>query len=307
MSILIISPSRDTSVWQTLFAEHYPEEELEIWPDVKNPDKVEVALLWNHPAGILSQFPNLRLISSMGAGVDHILRDPAIPAHLPITRIVDERLSQSMNRYVAACVLHYHRRLVHFGALQRMEKWDMSAPEEEVKIGILGMGELGLEAAKTLAALNFEVFGLNRSGKKAGGEIPCYAEDQMDEFLAQSQVLVCMLPLTEATKGILNTHLFNRLPKGTCLINAARGAHLREDDLIPALDKGQLSYAYLDVFQEEPLPKGHPYWQREDIFITPHIASVTNPEATVPLVMDNIARMRAGKELRFRVDREKGY
>ena len=307
MSILIISPSRDTSVWQARFRELYPEEELEIWPDVKNPEQVEVALLWNHPPGILSEYPNLKLISSMGAGVDHILRDPAIPAHLPITRIVDELLSRSMNRYVASCVLHYHRRFVHFGALQKEENWDMSMPEKEIKIGILGMGELGFEAAKTLASLDFTVFGLTRSGKKAGGEIPCYAEAQMDEFLAQSQVLVCMLPLTEATKGILNRALFDRLPKGACLINAARGAHLIEEDLIPALDSGQLSYAYLDVFREEPLAKGHPFWQREDILITPHIASVTNPNATVPLVMDNIARMRTGKELRFVVDREKGY
>jgi glyoxylate/hydroxypyruvate reductase A len=306
MSILIISPSRPTQEWEQLFAIHYPEEQLEVWPDVANPEEVEVVLLWNHPVGILNRFSQLRLISSMGAGVDHILRDRSIPAHIPITRIVDDLLSRSMNCYVAACVLHYHRRWAHFENLQRQKKWDMTMPEKEVRIGILGMGALGLEVAKTLQSLDFEVFGLTRRGNEAGG-VPCYAKDQLDEFLAKSDVLVCMLPLTEATREILNAELFARLPMGACLINVARGAHLKEEDLLPALNSGQLSAAYLDVFQQEPLPEDHPFWVHPQIFISPHIASVTNPAATIPLVMDNVRRMRKGEPLHYQVDRDQGY
>lgn len=306
MSIAIIAPSRNTRNWEELFERRFPEEKVWVWPDIPNPSQVEVALVWYHPKGELNRFPNLKLISSMGAGVDHILSDITIPSHIPITRIVDELLANSMDRYVLSCVLHYHRQFFRFDKQKANKNWDMSSPEIPVSVGIFGVGALGISASNKLHQLGFDVCGLATSARLHDG-IKVFGLSELDAFVGSINMLVCLLPLTKETEGILNKDLFAKMKRGSALVNAARGKHLVEEDLLWAMDEGIISAAYLDVFQVEPLPREHAFWSRENILITPHIASVTNPEATVPLVMENIYRLRKKEPLLFEISREKGY
>ncbi|GGZ32898.1 glyoxylate/hydroxypyruvate reductase A [Echinicola pacifica] len=306
MSLAIISPSRDVSPWLEIFKKEVPDLPLSIYPDIPHPDEVEAVMLWQHPKGIINEYPNLKLICSMGAGVDHILGDETIPTHIPITRIVDPRLTFSMTNYVTMGVLNYHRKWNRFQAQQQKKLWDMKAPEAEVKIGVMGVGELGGDVLDKLSYLGLEVVGYGNS-PKPDFDYPYYYGDQLEAFLQECNVLVCLLPLTADTRGFLNIRLFEKCKQGTYLINVARGKHLVEEDLIEALDKGYLSGALLDVFHKEPLPESHPFWAHPQVEITPHIASITNPSAAAPQILENYRRMQAGEELMNKINRNKGY
>ncbi|SFU12670.1 glyoxylate/hydroxypyruvate reductase A [Algoriphagus locisalis] len=306
MSLAIVSPGKKPDVWIKEFKALAPELSIEVYPEINEPEKVEYVFLWQHPEGILSDFPNLKLISSMGAGVDHILRDKSIPSHIPIVRIVDEKLTFSMTNYVVMGVLNYHRRTPRFQMNQTRKVWDMSMPELDVTVGVMGVGALGKDVMDKLNYMGFPVVGFGFS-EKNDFEFPYYTKDKLEEFLKEVNVLVCLLPLTPDTENILNADLFSKCNPNTYLINVARGRHLVEDDLIESLESGQLSGAMLDVYREEPLPENHPFWENWKITMTPHIASVTNPQAAAPQVIENITRIRANKELINVVNRSKGY
>jgi len=306
MGIAIISPGRDVSIWIDNITKLDNNIEVQVYPNIIDKEKIEAVLLWQHPYGILESFPNLKLVCSMGAGVDHILKDDRIPTHLPITRIVDEKLTFSMTNYVIMGVLNFHRQILRYQKDQQRRVWDMSNPEIPVCVGIMGAGELGGDVIKKLNFMGIEVAGLGHSPKK-GLDYPYYDKTQIDQFLKSINVLVCMLPLTQETEGILNIDLFRKCNKGTYLINVARGKHLLEDDLLMAIDEGYISGALLDVFQKEPLPEAHPFWTKQEIMITPHIASVTNPEAASPQIVENYHRMKNNLQLLNVIDRNKGY
>ncbi|WPR76668.1 glyoxylate/hydroxypyruvate reductase A [Algoriphagus sp. NG3] len=306
MSLAIISPGKNPDVWIKEFRALAPDLTIEVYPEIKEPEKVAYVFLWQHPEGILSDFPQLKLISSMGAGVDHILRDKTIPDSLPIVRIVDEKLTFSMTNYVVMGVLNFHRQTLRYQINQSQKIWDMSNPELEVTIGVMGVGALGKDVMDKLDYMGFPVVGFG-SSEKSDFEYPYYAGDKLEEFLQQVNVLVCLLPLTPDTENILDLALFEKCNPGTYLINVARGKHLVEEDLVTAIEKGYLSGAMLDVYREEPLPEEHPFWNNPKITMTPHIASVTNPQAAAPQVIENISRMREGKELVNVVDRKRGY
>jgi glyoxylate/hydroxypyruvate reductase A len=306
MSLAIISPGKNPDVWVKEFKTLVPDLDIEVYPDITEPEKVEYVFLWQHPEGILSDFPNLKMISSMGAGVDHILRDKSIPSSIPIVRIVDEKLTFSMTNYVVMAVLNFHRQTPRYQMNQTRKIWDMSSPELDVKVGVMGVGALGKDVMDKLNYMGFPVVGFGFS-EKPDFEYPYYTKDQLDEFLKEVNVLVCLLPLTAGTENILNTKLFEKCNPNTYLINVARGKHLVEDDLIKALEKGQLSGAMLDVYREEPLPGDHPFWENLKIAMTPHIASVTNPQAAAPQVIENIKRIRENRELINIVNRSRGY
>lgn len=305
MGLAIISPGKNVDAWIKNFNKLDPSIEIQVYPEIENPESIEVALLWNHPDGVLVNFPNLKLISSMGAGVDHILKDKSIPLELPITRIVDEKLTWSMTNYVLMGVLNYHRRYSHFQDLKAQKCWDMTCPEFDVSIGVLGVGALGNDIIDKLQYLGFAVAGFGNSPKSL--PYPYFYGEQLEEFLQKVNILVCMLPLTPETEGILNIKLFEKCKPGTYLINVARGKHLIEEDLLLAMDAGYISGALLDVFQKEPLGKDHPFWENEKITITPHIASVTNPDAAAFQILDNYHRMKRGEHLLNQVNRIKGY
>lgn len=306
MSLAIISPGRNPQVWIDALRFHQLDIDIQVYPDIDRPEAVEMALLWQHPPGYLSTFPNLKLISSLGAGVDHILSDPAVPVSMPIVRIVDEKLTWSMTNYVVMGVLNFHRQITRYQADQKRKVWDMSNPEIPVKVGVMGVGALGGDVLDKLNYLGFPVFGFGFS-EKSDFPFPYFSKNQLKEFLAEINVLVCLLPLTSETESILNFDLFQKCNPGTFLINVARGKHLVEEDLIPAMDAGFLSGALLDVYRTEPLPSDHPFWVESRIQLTPHIASVTNPQAAAPQIIENFRRLKANQPLQNIVNRQRGY
>lgn len=306
MGIAIISPSRDTTVWVKNIRKLDKNIEIQVFPDIQDYLSVDAVILWQHPKGILDKFPNLKLICSMGAGVDHILSDHSIKKSISITRIVDEKLTFSMTNYVLMGILNFHRQIDRYKSDQKNKIWDMSNPEIPIVVGIMGVGELGGDVIQKLQLLGINVAGLGYSPKE-NLTYPYFDKSRTAEFLSAINVLVCMLPLTPDTEGVLNKDLFQKCKKGTYLINVARGKHLVEEDLIPAIENGYLSGALLDVFHQEPLPQDHPFWNREEITITPHIASVTNPDAAAPQIIENYNRIIHQKPLLNQIDRNKGY
>jgi len=308
MSIIVIAPNRDLSKWIAEFKKAGPLADIRIWPEVGNSLDITCAVVWNHPAGCLSDFPNLKLICSIGAGVDHVLKDLNLPEGIPITRIVDDALSFSMSNYVVAAVMYHHRRFEKYLADKEAHVWDQpSPPEVDCSIGIMGFGVLGQDAGKKLQALGFPVYAYSSTRKWVEGIESFAGEEEIDFFLQKINVLVCMLPATPVTKGILNRKFLARLNKGTFLINVARGHHQVTDDILHAIDDGQLSGAFLDVFETEPLPADHPVWNHPKVMITPHIASITNPGAAGPQIMENYKAMKEGRPLANVIDRAKGY
>ncbi|MCH7409839.1 glyoxylate/hydroxypyruvate reductase A [Belliella sp. DSM 111904] len=306
MGIAIISPSRSTEIWEKEIIGIDNQIDIQVYPDIERFEDVTVVLLWNHPKGYLTKFPNLKLVCSMGAGVDHILADETIPENLPITRIVDPKLTFSMSNFVIMGVLNYHRQWTRYQMQQLERKWDMSKPEIPVHVGVLGVGELGGDLINKLQALGLEVSGYGNSPKN-GLSYSYYYGDQLQDFLNQCNLIVCLLPLTSHTTKFLNKAFFQKCKAGTYLINVARGKHLEEKDLVEALDKGLLSGALLDVFSEEPLPEDHPFWSHEKIQVTPHIASVTNPKAAVPQIVKNYHNILNQQPLINQIDRKRGY
>ena len=306
MNLAIICPGKNPEPWIEALKSYKEDLDIQVYPEITEPEKVEAVLVWQHPKGILSDFPNLKLVSSMGAGVNHILTDPSIPAHLPIVRIVDDRLTWSMTNYVVMGVLNYHRQITRYQKDQKRKVWDMSNPEIPVKVGVMGVGALGYDVLEKLDFMGFEVAGLGFTAKE-NFKFPYYTKEQLNEFLQEINVVVCLLPLTKDTENILDMEFFKSCQKGTYLINVARGKHLVEEDLINAINEGYISGALLDVYRKEPLPKNHLFWDQEKITITPHIASVTNPKAAVPQILENFSRVKNNHELLNPVDREKGY
>ena len=306
MSFLIISPNRDPEVWIKALKQRDPDLEIEVYPEVKHPEKVEFVLSWNHPHGIFRDYPNLQVIASMGAGIDHIISDPEIPKGAKITRVVDEQLTIDMSVFVLSLCLEHLRNL----SLHHCSKdWDQKPYKrpEEVQVGVMGLGVLGVAVAEKLKKNNFHVSGWRKKKKDVPGVNTFQGTSQLDNFLKNSHILVCLLPLTSETENILNRELFQKLPKDAYLINVARGNHLVEEALLEMVDNGHLSGASLDVFRQEPLPKEHPFWRHERIRITPHIASITNPETVVPQLLENFRNMKNDSPLNNLVSREKEY
>ncbi|GHA26452.1 glyoxylate/hydroxypyruvate reductase A [Salinimicrobium marinum] len=308
MSIAIIS-DRNPDAWIKTLNEHQKKIEVEVYPDISNKNEVEYALVWNHPQGVFKEFPNIKVIASMGAGVDHIMQDPELPENVKVIRIVDEQLAKDMAEFVLALVLNKLRNLSLHHHLEQQQEWKPKTYQriDEVKIGIMGIGELGSTVSKKLTENGFSVSGWANS-KKDLENIKIYAgQEELDPFLAESDILICLLPLTPDTENILNKDLFKKLPENAFLINVARGNHLVENDLIEMIDSGHLSGAALDVFRKEPLPEKHPFWKHPKIQVTPHIASVTKPSSVVSQILENYERMKNKEELQKVVDKEKGY
>jgi len=295
--------------WATALTASLPGVAVRFWPDAGSPQDIDYVLAWNLPEGFLGQFPNLRAIFSLGAGVERLLADPTVPRGLPLIRMVDPRLAAAMNEFVLMRVLHYHRRMPEFEAQQRSGLWrQLAAPLAANRVvGVMGLGQIGLVCANSLVSLGFSVRGWSRTAKDVRGVQTFAGIRQLPAFLAGAEILVCLLPLTTDTRGILNSATFAHLPHGAALINVARGGHLVEADLIAALDDGRLSAATLDVFQTEPLPADHAFWRDPRITVIPHAAALTEPTTAAPIIAANIARDRTGEPLSHVIDRKSGY
>ena len=305
MSVLVISPGRDPEAWVRELNNQNPGMKICKFPEEHDKEEVEYAVAWKHPRGIFKNYPNLKVIASMGAGVDHITSDPAIPEEITITRVVDNQLTIDMSDFVLALVMERLKNLSYHHNNQNWEPKKYLRIQDQ-RVGIMGVGVLGSAVARKLKLNGFQVTGWAREERKID-DIPVYGEEGLGEFLEQTDILVCLLPLTRETENILNKDLFQKLPRGAYVINVARGEHLVELDLLEMVDKGHLSGASLDVFRKEPLPEEHPFWKHKAIKVTPHIASVTDPKTVVPQIVENYNRMKDGEPLKNVVKREKGY
>ena len=309
MAILFCSSPRAQKRWSSHLAAAFPDRELRFWPEVGDAAAIEYALVWQPEPGLLAGLPNLKLIASLAAGVDHILRDPTAPRHVPIMRLVDPYMTQAMSEYVTLQVLRLHRQDFDYRAHQAVAEWREHGQKNaaERPVGILGFGQLGQDAGRKLLAIGFDVAGWSRSPKEVAG-FACYAgAPGLDALLARSEILVSLLPSTDETEGILNAGLFARLPRGAGLVNVGRGRHLVEADLLAALDGGRLSAAVLDVFREEPLPGTHPFWRHPRIIVTPHIAAETNPPTAAAIIGQAIDDFEAGLPVANLIDPQRGY
>lgn len=310
MTVLLATKAGTMDAWRAALLAVDPGLDIRLFPDTGDLAAIEAVVMWgSHDLADLRRYPNLKLIVSMGAGVDHLLRPPGPPPGIPVARLKDERLTQGMVEWVLLNVLRFHRQDPDYRAQQAAMVWrELPAPETAARtVGILGLGELGAAAAGALRALGFPVAGWSRSPKDLPGVACFHGPDGLDALLARSRILVCLLPLTPGTRGVLNARTLSLLPRGAFVLNAARGGHVVAEDLLAALRSGHIAGAALDVFEPEPLPPGHPFWTDPRVVLTPHAASITIPESAAPQVVDNLRRARQGLALRNLVDFAAGY
>jgi glyoxylate/hydroxypyruvate reductase A len=315
MALLIASSSR-AEQFAAYARDLDPTLDVRIAPDLGRIEDIEAALAWQPPKGLLKTLPNLRLIVSVGAGVDALLADPDLP-RVPMVRFVDPDLTGRMTEYVALHVLYHHRRMSEFGELQQRKVWKYLAEPaaHEVRVGLMGLGVLGSAAAAALRVFGYQVRGWSRSPKSIQG-VACFAgEAELDAFLADTDILAVLLPLTRATRGILNRRLIAKLSRqgrdtrlpGPVLINAGRGGLQVDADILASLQAGELYAASLDVFETEPLPHSSPLWSHPRVVITPHNAAESAPAAIVRYALRQMAAQRRGEPLQNVVDRTQGY
>ena len=294
--------------WAEVFQREAPEIDFRIWPDVGEPEDVRFLAAWVPPDDLATRFPRLELLFSSGAGVDQFDFD-ALPPALPVVRMVEPGIVRGMVEYVVHAVLDHHRDMPQYRRQQALSEWRPLPvrPAGQRRVGVLGLGSLGQAVLAQLAGFGFDLAGWSRSQHAVAG-VQCHAgADGLAAFLARTDILVCLLPLTDETRGFLNTNVFAQLPAGASLVHVGRGPHLVEADLLAALASGQLAEAVLDVTDPEPLPAGHPFWRHPQIRLTPHIASMTQPESAAEVVIDNLRRHRAGEPMTGLVDRSRGY
>lgn len=308
MSILYRSDAPRAAAWARHFAEHAPDLDFRVWPDAGDLSEIEYLIAWQAPAEFIDQLPRLKVLFSSGAGVDHV-DFSAVPEHIPIVRMVEPGIIDGMVEYVSLSVLNLHRDFFDYVEAKQSRTWDPIEvpPASSRTIGVMGMGSLGSAVLKRLASYGFRLRGWNRSLRELDGVETFAGPDQLQPFLEGCDILICLLPLTPATKGILNRKLFSALPAGASLINVGRGPHLVAEDLLEALDSGQLSRAILDVTEPEPLPADHPLWAHPRVFLTPHVASMTQPETAAPILLENLRRHQRGEPLANVIDRSRGY
>lgn len=309
MSLLLIDPNRDMSPWKKAILSIDPDIEIDIWPAIQDKERVQFAACWNQPKYLMDSFPNLKAVSSLGAGADHLLADESLPESVDICRIVSPSLVKQMREYVTGAVISIRRHFVRYIRQKDKQQWKAYNHGEALhaRVGVMGLGAMGQPVARQLVQLGYDVSGWSRTPSDLKG-VRCFAgSSQLTDFLQNVQTLVCLLPLTDETEGILGLGLFKQMQSPGWIINVARGDHLVDEDLIYALDSDLLEGAWLDVFSDEPLPEKHPFWNRPNIIITPHVASITLPEEAASQIVENYKRSLSGMELKNTVDRTLGY
>ena len=309
MALVFVCPDRDMAPWRHALYALAPDIDVRFWPDDAPADDVALAVAWKQPAGALHRYPRLKTVLSLGAGVDHFIGDPDLPRGPVYGRIVDPQLVAGMSVYVAGAIVSVHRGFDAFAGHQAARHWaqEPAPPAGDYTVGILGLGAMGMDAARVLRALGYGVVGWSTKHRPDAGFETFAGDDGLDAMLPRCQALVCLLPLTSRTHGILDRRVFDRLPRGACLVNVARGGHLVEADLLDALADGRLGVAWLDVFALEPLPEDHPFWVHPHIRVTPHIASITNPATAAHQVVADYRRAVAGLPPTYPVDFGREY
>ena len=314
MAFLFILPTWPTDVWKAAMKKAAPEMDVRVWPDMGNVEDIDYCAAWLPPPGVVKGLPKLKVIMSLGAGVDAILKDATLPENIPIVRVNDPDLTGRMTEYIVLHVLMHHRQQRRLDENQKKKVWD-SFPTHAagaVSVGIMGMGVMGTESAMKLRDLGFRVAGWSRSRKDIPGVKSFVGADEFDAFLARTDILVSLLPATPDTDGIINRDTIRKLSRkgpfgAPIVINAGRGRQQVAEDILAALDAGELHAATLDVFTVEPLPADSPLWTHPRVTITPHCAADSDPETICAYVANNIRRHQRGEALDNLVDRVRGY
>ncbi len=306
--VLFYADEPDPLPWVEALQRALPEGRIHQWAPGHAP-LCTYAVCWKPPAAFFAGQPDLKAILNIGAGADAVIGDPNLPLAVPVVRLDDAGMAQQMEEYVAWCALHYLRRFDDYARAQRDAHWERLAPRSRAQfnIGVMGLGVLGTRVAAFMRLLGFPVRGWSRSPKSIEG-VACFTGDEgRAAFLAGTDMLVCLLPLTPATRGILNRGNLAALPRGASVVNIARGAHLVEADLIDLLDAGHLAGATLDVFSPEPLPQDSALWRHPGITVTPHISAMTLADESMQQIADKIRRIERGQAVVGVIDRARGY
>jgi glyoxylate/hydroxypyruvate reductase A len=311
---LLVAVTWETQPWVQRFKRYLPDREIIVLGEEFDRNQVRYVATWGPKPGSLSDLPELEAIFSLGAGVDHLMSYPDLP-DVPIVRVAQDDLTHRMSEYMVMHCLMYLRDHARFAAAQQARRWedDRSPPiASDVRVGIMGFGVLGQDAACKLRIMGFDVAGWSRTPKTVEGFKVYSGESGLHEFLARTDILISLIPLTPETRGILNRSLFRKLAQdgrlgGPILINAGRGGLQVEADILACLEDGTLKAATLDVFETEPLPEASPLWTHPRVTITPHNAAVSEPEATARYIADQIRRHEAGKPFQNVVDKGRGY
>jgi glyoxylate/hydroxypyruvate reductase A len=307
-ALIFYSEFDDPQAWKKTLTSELPDLDFHTDPNAVDPDKVHYALTWKPPTGFFARFPNLKLVTNLGAGVDSLVGRNDLP-DVPISRLSDTGMVSLMTSYVLFAAIRYARDIPVFERAQRRSEWHYVHPRalSDIRVGVLGLGELGTPAAKALASIGFDVRGWSRSLKQIAG-VKCSAGiETLDTFLGETEILIILLPLTSETRGLLDAQRLSLLPWGAKLVNASRGAVVDETALIAALQSGQVAEATLDVFTVEPLPTDHVFWGMDNVLITPHLASITIPEVAAREVAESIRLVRQGLPPLHRIDPRRGY
>ncbi len=314
MAVLYVLDRYNAAEWADMMRVAAPDFDVRLWPnETGDVGEIAYAVAWKTPHGVLAQFPELRVIFSLGAGVDHIMSDPDLP-DVPIVRVVDPDLTRRMSEYVVLHVLLHHRQHALYASQQLERKWiEHSQPAaKDVRVGIMGLGVLGQDAALRVRDLGFQVAGWSNSRKSVEGVESFAGAGELDAFLSHTDILACLLPHTPETDGMLNISLIERLAQdgafgGPFLINAGRGGVQNSDDIQKALEQGLLKGASLDVFETEPWPEEHPLWAQPNVYLTPHVAAESSPSAINAYILQQIRTHEAGGELENVIDVNLGY
>lgn len=308
-SCALFTPDQSHGPWLDQFAVQFPQLKVQEWQTITNPESVEHGIAWQPSPAYFSRFPKLKTIFNLGAGVDAILSNPAVPEHVQIVRIEDGGMAAQMNQYFSYFLLHYYRDMDIYQQQQKLSQWQAQPfkAAKDFRVGILGLGQLGSQLSQHLQVFGFDVAGWSRSKKQIDGITTYAGPEQLNQFLQRTDALCCLLPLTPATQGILNYQTLSQLAPGAVVINAARGGHLVDQDLLQLLHQGHLRGAVVDAFEEEPLNPKHNFWQHPKILLTPHCAAQSEPAICVEQIGRKLEAIASNQPFTGLVDRHQGY
>lgn len=308
MAFLMLSYPERVEIFRRTFARDLPEVPFVSDATQIDPREVRYLMTWNFPDDLAERYPNLEVIFSVGAGIDQVATKP-IPPGAKLVRMIESGLTSLVRDYVVMSVLALHRRLPAYLDQQRRREWinHEFTWADQRRVSVLGLGELGRASLEALKPFGFQLAGWSRSPKDLEGVRSYHGPDGLRAMLAETDILICLLPLTQETRHILSADLFAQLPRGASLVQAGRGGHMDQEALIAALDAGQLEAAFVDVTDPEPLPIDHPLWSHPKVVLTPHIAGHTRPDSAAQATVANLQRILAGESPHGLVDPDRGY